>query len=126
MGGERRSARRQRVQLSDGDDTARRPSTRWEEVPREVYDLRAAQGVGPRRVDAEVLFPNGPGGTFFQGDGEFEFACVRAYNDGLSEFASERSIHSVGLDSVFSPMERTVAEVERAVKNGHRGITMLA
>ena len=38
------------------------------------------------RVDGEVLFPNGPGGTFFYGDPEFELDCVRAYNDALAEF----------------------------------------
>ncbi|HEX6175632.1 MAG TPA: hypothetical protein VF089_16605, partial [Candidatus Binatia bacterium] len=42
---------------------------RWEEVPLEVYDpasrLKALDRDG---VDAEVLFPNGPGGTFLYDD----------------------------------------------------------
>ena len=52
---------------------------RWEEVPLEVYDpasrLKALYRDG---VDAEVLFPNGPGGIFFYDDHEFELACVQA------------------------------------------------
>ncbi len=47
-------------------------------------------------VDGEVLFPNDPmqSGTFFQGDAEFELACVQAYNDALAEWreASDRYV----------------------------------
>ena len=60
---------------------------RWEEVPLEVYDpANRLKALDRDRVDAEVLFPNGPGGTFFYGDAEFELDCVRAYNDALAEF----------------------------------------
>ena len=60
---------------------------RWDEVPREVYDpAQRLKALDRDRVDAEVLFPNGPGGTFFYGDIEFELACVQAYNDALAEF----------------------------------------
>lgn len=100
---------------------------RWEEVPREVYDpLERLRALDRDRVDAEILFPNGPGGTFFYGDAEFELACVRAYNDGLAEFraASERFVPLAVLP-FLSPVETIVAELERAVKAGHGGINML-
>ena len=46
---------------------------RWEEVPLEVYDpAHRLKALDRDRVDAEVLFPNGPGGTFFYDDAEFE------------------------------------------------------
>ena len=52
---------------------------RWEEVPAEVYDpARRLEALDRDHVDGEVLFPNGPGGTFFYDDPEFELACVQA------------------------------------------------
>src|SRR5262249_29125725 len=42
---------------------------RWEEVPPEVYQPTARlRALDRDRIDAEVLFPNGPGGTFFYND----------------------------------------------------------
>jgi predicted TIM-barrel fold metal-dependent hydrolase len=100
---------------------------RWEEVPREVYEpAQRLKALDRDRVDAEVLFPNGPGGTFFYDDADFELACVRAYNDALAEFrrVSDRFIPLAAIP-FMSPMETIVAEVERAVGTGHLGINML-
>jgi predicted TIM-barrel fold metal-dependent hydrolase len=101
---------------------------RWEEVPLEVYDPSSRlKALDRDRVDAEVLFPNGPGGTFFYGDAEFEFACVRAYNDALAEYrrVSDRFV-PLAVIPYLSPIETIVGEVERAVKAGHGGINLLA
>ena len=103
---------------------------RWDEVPAIVYDPAARlQALDQDGVDAEVLFPNDPvqSGTFFQGDAEFELDCVRAYNDAIAEWRefSERYI-PLAIIPYLSDIEVTVAEVKRAVKKGHRGITMLA
>ena len=101
---------------------------RWEEVPLEVYDpARRLEALDRDRVDGEVLFPNGPGGTFFYGDPEFELDCVRAYNDALAEFrrVSDRFIPLAAVP-YMSPIETIVGEVESAVKAGHMGINMLA
>ena len=100
---------------------------RWDEVPLEVYDpVARAKALDRDRVDAEVLFPNGPGGTFFYDDAEFELACVRAYNDALAEFrqTSDRFIPLAAIP-FLSPIETIVAEVERAFKAGHGGVNML-
>ena len=62
---------------------------RWEEVPAFVYDpIERLKALDRDGVDGEVLFPNDPiqSGTFFQGDAEFELACVQAFNDGLAEW----------------------------------------
>jgi len=68
--------------------------TRWDEVPKKAYDPgERLKALDTDRVDAEVLFPNPPGGTFYQfGDPEFELDAVRAYNDILSDWVrvSER------------------------------------
>jgi predicted TIM-barrel fold metal-dependent hydrolase len=103
---------------------------RWEEVPRYVYDpaerLKALDRDG---IDGEVLFPNDPvqSTTFFQGNAEFELDCVRAYNDALAEWVqvSDRYI-PLAIIPYLSGIDVTVAEVERAVKKGHKGIVMIA
>ena len=101
---------------------------RWEEVPLAVYDpAHRLEALDKDRVDAEVLFPNGPGGTFFYGDPAFELDCVGAYNDALAEFrrASDRFIPLAAVP-YMSPIETIVGEVERAVQSGHMGINVLA
>jgi predicted TIM-barrel fold metal-dependent hydrolase len=101
---------------------------RWEDVPLEVYDpAKRLNALDRDRVDAEVLFPNGPGGTFLFGDQEFELACVRAYNDALAEYrqTSERFI-PLAVIPYLSPMDTIVAEVERAVGIGHNGVNIVA
>ena len=72
---------------------------RWEDVPSLVYDpIERLKALDRDGVDGEVLFPNDPvqSGTFFQGDAEFELACVQAYNDGLAEWreTSDRFVSS--------------------------------
>lgn len=61
---------------------------RWEEVPAGVYQpLQRLKELDRDGIDAEILFPNPPTqeGVFFQGDADFERACVQAYNDALME-----------------------------------------
>ena len=100
---------------------------RWEEVPPEVYDPGSRlKALDRDRIDAEVLFPNGPGGTFLYGDPEFELACVRAYNDALAEYrsVSDRFIPLAVLP-YLSSIETIVKEVEHAVEAGHGGVNLL-
>src|SRR5262249_34224151 len=77
-------------------------------------------------VDAEVLFPNPPGGSYYEyGDIEFELACVRAYNDVLAEWrrASDRYLPLAILPYLSDP-KIVAAEIERAMTNGHRGVNV--
>jgi predicted TIM-barrel fold metal-dependent hydrolase len=81
------------------------------------------------RVDGEVLYPNGPVSNFafLQADAEFELACVRAYNDALAEWreVSDRYV-PMAIIPYMNEIDVVVAEVEHAVKRGHRGVVMLA
>jgi predicted TIM-barrel fold metal-dependent hydrolase len=101
---------------------------RWDEVPRTAYEPRERlKALDIDGVDAEVLFPNPPGGTFFEfRDAGFELAVVRAYNDTLSEWAraSDRYLPVAILPYLSDP--QTIArEIERAEMDGHRGVNVL-
>ena len=109
------------------EDRTQNPQ-RWSDVPSSVYDpkerLKAMDAAG---VDYAVLYPTiaGVGGETFgkSEDPEFEFACVRAYNDWLLEDwagASDRLIPQC-IVPLF-PIEAAVAEIRRAVGRGHRGV----
>jgi predicted TIM-barrel fold metal-dependent hydrolase len=103
---------------------------RWEEVPKIVYDpAERLKALDEDRVDGEVLYPNGPisNFAFLQGDAAFELACVQAYNDALAEWraVSDRYV-PVAIIPYMSEIDVVVAEVERCVKRGHRGVVMLA
>jgi predicted TIM-barrel fold metal-dependent hydrolase len=101
---------------------------RWQEVPATAYDpFERLKGLDQDGVDAEVLFPNPPGGTFFEfGDRDFELAVVKAYNDSLAEWAraSDRYLPLAIIPYLSEP--QTIAlEIERAASAGHRGINCL-
>jgi uncharacterized protein len=78
-------------------------------------------------IDYSVLYPTAGGmsGECFGRleDVELETACVQAYNDWLIEEWAQVSPRLVPQCLVpLWPMERTVAEIRRAVKAGHRGV----
>src|SRR5207244_8183431 len=63
---------------------------------------------------------------FFQGDAAFELDCVRAYNDALAEWTEVSDRYApLAIIPYLNGIDVTVAEVERAVKKGHRGIVMV-
>ncbi|HWP57869.1 MAG TPA: amidohydrolase family protein [Candidatus Acidoferrales bacterium] len=101
---------------------------RWEQVPKTAYDPRARlSALDTDGVDAEVLFPNPPGGTFFEfGDAAFELDVVRAYNDALGEWtrASDR-YWPLAIVPYLSPPAIIAREIERARALGHRGVNVL-
>jgi predicted TIM-barrel fold metal-dependent hydrolase len=108
-------------------DRNREPN-RWEEVPPSAYlpseRLKMLDASG---IDYSVLYPTvaGLAGEAFGRleDPELELACVQAYNDWLIEewaAASERFIPQCIVP--IWPAEATVAEIQRAVAKGHRGV----
>lgn len=116
-----------------GDAGARRKyfPQRWSDVPRSIYEpgerLKSMDHDG---IDAAVLFPNDPcqSGTFFQGnDPEFELEAIRAYNDGIIEWAqtSDRLI-PLALIPYLNNIETICGEVERTIKAGLKGISILS
>jgi predicted TIM-barrel fold metal-dependent hydrolase len=105
-----------------------REPRRWDEVPPQAYRpaerLKTMDAAG---VDYSVLYPTtaGVAGQAFGRlqDPELELACVQAYNDWLIEEwagASERFIPQCIVP--IWPPEATVAEIKRAVAQGHRGV----
>ena len=104
----------------------------WAEIPPAAYDpkerLKAMDSAG---VDYAVLYPTvaGLAGEAFGvlKDPEFELACVQAYNDWLIDewaAASDRFVPQC-IVPISSP-EATVAEIERAVAKGHKGVVFPA
>lgn len=102
--------------------------TRWETVPKAVYDpvarLKAMDDDG---VDCAVLYPSlaGFSGERFGAiaDAELAIACARAYNDWLIDEWTSTSDRFIAQCIVpLSPIAATVAEIRRAVAGGHRGV----
>ena len=78
-------------------------------------------------IDYSVLYPSmsGMSGERFGRleDSEFEVACVQAYNDWLiEEWAAASPRFVPQCITPLWPMDRTVAEIRRAVNLGHRGV----
>jgi predicted TIM-barrel fold metal-dependent hydrolase len=109
------------------DDRNRVPQS-WEELPRAAYvpveRLRAMDADG---VAYSVLYPTvaGAAGENFGRltDADLELACVQAYNDWLiEEWASSSKRFIPQCIVPLWPVERTVAEIQRAVRMGHKGV----
>ena len=100
---------------------------RWEEVPKIAYEPRERlKALDTDRVDAEVLFPNPPGGAFYSfRDVEYELDVVRAYNDALAEWkaVSDRYLPLVIIPYLSEP-KIIAAEIKRAVPKGHCGVNV--
>ena len=106
------------------------PPTRWEEIPKGVYEAtERMKFMDIDGVDAEVLYANVSGVSgerFTQTDPDFEEDCIRAYNDGLTEdWIGVNPKRFVALTiPPYSEMERTLGEITRCAKNGHRGVLL--
>jgi uncharacterized protein len=102
--------------------------TRCEDVPAILYDARERLREMDRDgVDYSILYPSvsGLAGETFGklADPDLELACVQAYNDWLIEEWAVVSPRLVPQCIVpIWPMERTVAEIKRAVAKGHKGV----
>jgi uncharacterized protein len=99
----------------------------WEEVPALAFDpIERLKALDIDGVDAEVLFPNPPGGSYYEyGDPEFELACVETYNDVLADWrrASDRYL-PLAIMAYLNEPKVIAREIERAVGNGHRGVNV--
>ena len=101
---------------------------RWEEVPHMTYvAAERLKAMDLDHVDYSVLYPI-VGGLAAESfgkleDPDLELACVQAYNDWLIEEWASISPRFVPQCIVpIWPMERTVAEIKRAVAKGHKGV----
>ncbi len=103
----------------------------WDEVPKMVYDARERLKAMDRDgVGAQAFYPNsaGPAGDALQAlEPDLEEECARAYNDMLVDEFLAVSPRFIPLAiMVYSDIRRTVAEVERSVKRGHKGVVMIS
>ncbi|MCA2355801.1 amidohydrolase family protein [Mycobacterium intracellulare] len=81
-------------------------------------------------IYAHVLYPNvgGFGAAVWLdvGDRQFALDCVKAFNDFQTDFASVAPGRLLPVVSVpFWDVEASVAEIERALENGHRGVNFV-
>jgi uncharacterized protein len=115
--------------MVDGRPVRDRAQARWsagDEAELSTPDGRLG-AMDRQGVDVSVLYPGiaGPAGETFGRitDPELELACVRAYNDWLVDewaVASPRFVPQCLVP--LYPVEAAVAELERAVAKGHRGL----
>ena len=80
-------------------------------------------------IHAQVIYPNvggfGSGNFLRLGDEELRLACVRAYNDFLAEWASMAPDRFIPIMAMpFWDVSACVAELERCVQIGHKGVLM--
>ncbi|HSV80791.1 MAG TPA: amidohydrolase family protein [Ramlibacter sp.] len=80
-------------------------------------------------IHAQILYPNvagfGAGEYLALGDKELMLACVQAYNDWITEWASadpKRLVPQMALP--FWDVQTCVVEMQRMVKHGHKGVVM--
>src|ERR1700739_4400699 len=103
----------------------------WDEVPKAIYDpIERLKVLATDGIDGEVLYPNPPiqNATFFQGDAEFELACVQAYNDAMFEdwYKVSNNFIPLALMPFLGGLDATIAEVKRVAKLGYKGIIIVA
>jgi len=78
---------------------------------------------------AQVLYPNvagfGAGKVLAIGDPELMLACVRAYNDFLTDYVSADPKRLIPISALpFWDMDLTAREIARCVARGHKGVIM--
>ncbi len=97
----------------------------WEEARKGCWDpVERLKDMDIDGVDAQVLYPNlGIGPLFLLDDFELQYACLRAYNDFLSEFCSTDPKRLIGIALIPTDDVKTgIDELKRCAKlTGMRG-----
>jgi predicted TIM-barrel fold metal-dependent hydrolase len=98
------------------------------EIPKAAHDAQArVEYMDSLRIWAMTIYPNvgGFGSQAFLNlkDPELMLACVRAYNDFLTEWCSVAPERFIPITAVpFWDVDATVKEIERCAKAGHKGV----
>ena len=98
------------------------------EVPPAAYDASARLAyLDEIGAWAQVMYPNvggfGSQGFLKMGDPELQLACVRAYNDFLTDWCSTDARRLLAISATpFWDVDAAVAEVARCAEMGHRGV----
>jgi predicted TIM-barrel fold metal-dependent hydrolase len=99
-----------------------------DDVPRAAWDPEARlEYLDEIGAWAQVMYPNigGFGNQAFLKleDPELQLACVRAYNDWMTDWCSADPDRLLGVTATpFWDVDAAVAEVERCAAKGHRGV----
>lgn len=102
----------------------------FDEIPAAAYDADARLAfLDAEGIAAQVLYPNvgGFGNGFFLrfGDRDVVEACVRAYNDFLTDWSSVAPDRLLSVCATpFWDLDFAVDEVRRAAAAGHRAVNM--
>jgi len=101
------------------------------EAPLAGYDATARLGwLDEQGIQAQVLYPNLLGfdaHVFLVLGADVALACVRAYNDFMTEWCSADPDRLIAIMALpFWDMDASVIELERCHEAGHRGILMAA
>ena len=91
----------------------------WEEARKGCWDpVERLKDMDIDGVDAQTLYPNlGIGPLFLLDDFELQYACLRAYNDFLSDFCSTDTKRLVGIALIPTDDVKTgVEEIKRCAK----------
>jgi predicted TIM-barrel fold metal-dependent hydrolase len=99
-----------------------------DEVPRAAWNAAARlEYMDSLGIWAEVMYPNvggfGNQGFLSLGDPELMLACVRAYNDWLTEWCATDARRLLPITATpFWDVDACVDEIERCAALGHRGV----
>jgi predicted TIM-barrel fold metal-dependent hydrolase len=100
----------------------------FDEIPKAAHDAHARlEYMDSLRIWAMALYPNvgGFGSQAFLAlkDPELMLACVRAYNDFLTDWCEPAPERFIPITATpFWDVEASVAEIERCAKRGHKGV----
>ncbi len=100
----------------------------YDDIDPSMYDAKARlQFLDEQGIRAQVLYPNvgGFGNGYFlrMGDRDVVAACVRAYNDFLTDWCSADPERLLPICAVpFWDVDFAVAEIARCVAAGHRAV----
>ena len=100
----------------------------YEDCPAAAYDAKARiQHMDDEGIYAQILYPNvggfGSGRFLSLKEPELMLACVRAYNDFLTEWTSEDPKRLLPVAATpFWDIDQTVKEIERCAALGHRAV----
>ena len=114
--------------MAGWDDLPPKGPPTYDDIDPAMYDPKARlEFMDAQGIFAQVLYPNvgGFGNGYFLrlGDRELVAACVRAYNDFLTEWTSVDPDRLVPVAAVpFWDVEFAVAEIQRCLDLGHRAI----
>ena len=101
---------------------------RWEDTDPATWDpVQRVKVMDEYNVQSQILYPNvavfDAKSIVSLDDASLRLACIRAYNDYLTDFAGAAPGRFVPISALpFWDMDLTLAEIERTAAMGHKGV----